>query len=201
MLGYLVRPLNASAPPRHTVHFYASLTHVQRATAARKLRRSSIPWKGGITSVPPFVTGLRGNGMAQLTPGEHIALTNRMADDGILSPNLSRLQYQVGMWDCKAVISITGYGELCFRMAEAWAGRRILVCQDLSHVRTLFPLVSGRNVLYCRTDLSDLTDILDDIECNYRNYIDIAEQGHQDWLEWSAEFGEVLRKGFEPLYQ
>ena len=201
ILEYLRRPLKASAPPQHTAHFYASLTHVQRAQAARKLRMSSIRWKGGITGVPAFVTGLRGNGMARLTPGEQRALTDRIAADGILTPYLSRPQYVVSMWDCKAVISIAGYGELCFRMAEAWANRRILVCQDLSHVRTLFPLVRGRNVVYCRPDLADLTDILDDIECNYRNYIDIAEHGHGDWLQWSGEFGQVLADGFAALYE
>jgi hypothetical protein len=162
---------------------------------------SSIRWKGGITGVPAFVTGLRGNGMARLGPGEQKALTGRIADDGILVPCLSRPRYLVSMWDCKAVISITGYGELCFRMAEAWANRRILVCQDLSHVRTLFPLAPGRNVVYCRPNLADLTDILDDIECNFGNYIDVAEQGHKDWLEWSGGFERVLADGFAALYE
>lgn len=201
ILDYVRRPLKATAPPQYTAHFYASLTHVQRAKAARKLRMSSIRWRGGITGVPAFVTGLRGNGMARLTPGEQRALTDRITADGILTPWLSRPQYVVSMRECKAVISIAGYGELCFRMAEAWANRRILVCQDLSHVRTLFPLVPGRNVVYCRPDLADLTDILDDIECNFRNYIDIAEQGHRDWLQWSGEFEQVLADGFAALYE
>lgn len=197
----LNRSPNTTRRRRYAAHFYGTLTHVQRAEAAQRFQRSSIPWKGGITGVPTFVTGLRGNGMARLTPAEQKALTERIANEGVLVPRLNRLQYQASMGDCKAVISITGYGELCFRMAEAWANRCVLVCQDLSHVETLFPLQEGRNVVYCRPDLDDLTDILDDVECNYHQYIDIAEQGHHDWLQWSRQLGQVLQQGFAGLYE
>ncbi len=54
------------------------------------------------------------------------------------------------------------------------------MCQDLSHARMMFPFAPGRNVLSFRPDLTDLADILDDIECNYRTYISIAEQGYRD---------------------
>src|SRR5205814_5315295 len=123
---------------------------------------------GGITSVPSFVTGLKGIGMARLTPAERQDLTKRISSEGLMTRPMNRLRYQLSMADCKAVVSITGYGELCFRMAEAWANRRVLVCQDLSHVKTLFPFEAGRNVVYCRPDLSDLIEILEDIECNFR---------------------------------
>jgi hypothetical protein len=104
------------------------------------------------------------------------------------------------MRDCKAVLSIAGCGELCFRMVEAWMGRRVLVSQDLSHARTLFPLESGRNVVYCRPDLSNLVEILEDIDRHWRHYIDIAEQGYSDWTRWCREAPIVMRKGFAPLY-
>jgi hypothetical protein len=63
----------------------------------------------------------------------------------------------------------------------------------------MFPFAPGRNVVYCRPDLTDLVDILDDIECNYRNYIAIAEQGYRDWLAWSRDVHAVTRQGFAPL--
>jgi hypothetical protein len=139
--------------------------------------------------------------MTFLTPDEQKALARRMDDEGILVPRRNRIRYQASMWDCKSVISIAGYGELCFRVAEAWANRAVLVCQDLSHVDTLFPLQAGRNVVYCRPDLEDLTDILDDLECNYRNYVQIAEHGYDDWRRWSSQLERVLQQGFAPLYE
>ena len=105
------------------------------------------------------------------------------------------------MLSCKAVLSVAGVGEVCFRMAEAWAMRRVLVCQDLSHARLLFPLKAGHNVVFCRPDLSDLGDILADIEQNFPRYVDIAEQGHHDWRDWCAGVEQVLAEAFAPLHQ
>jgi hypothetical protein len=201
ILARLARPMRPDRPPRHTVHFYVSLTHAQRRDALRVLHRRSIPFQGGITDVPYEVCGLGQVGIKVLSPDERTALLAQLLEEKIVAPRQNRLQYMVKMLDCKAVLSVAGYGELCFRMAEAWAGRRVLVCQDLSHVRTLFPLKAGRNVIYCRPDLSDLAEILDDIECNLGKYISVAEQGYRDWLDWCRGYREVLRKGFAPLYE
>jgi hypothetical protein len=201
LLARLPKALKTNNPPRSTVHFFASLTHVQRATAVRKLKQSSLRWKGGLTSIPQYITGFNGTGMANLSSDEQRSLKARLSVENMLADPLNRFHYQQIMADCKAVLSITGYGELCFRMAEAWANRRVLVCQDLSHARTLFPLQAGRNVVYCRPDLSDLIEILEDIECNFPKYIDVAEQGYQDWLEWSQQSDRILQQGFAPLYK
>jgi hypothetical protein len=200
LLDRVSRPGVLDRAPKHTVHFFASLSHIQRLTAARLLKRSSLRWRGGITSVPPFVTGLRGVGMTRLTDSQRQTLAAEISAEGLVTRPRNRFSYQLGMSDCKAVLSVTGYGELCFRMAEAWANRRVLVCQDISHVRTLFPFQPGMNVVYCRPDLSDLEDILDDIECNYQNYVDIAERGHRDWRKWSHDLNRIMREGFAPLY-
>jgi hypothetical protein len=194
------RPASLRSKPRLTTHFYASLTHGQRATAARALAQSSLPWTGGITNVPPFVQGLAGIGITELSNPERERLREQFQKDGILAPKLNRLQYQISLLDAKAVLSITGFGELCFRQAEAWANGRILVCQDLSHVNTLYPLQPGRNVVYCRPDLSNLVEVLEDIECNYHQYRSIAEQGFEDWLIWSSQALEVLTQGFQPIF-
>lgn len=201
LLARLPRALKANSPPHSTVHFFASLTHVQRVVAVEKLKRSSLCWKGGLTSIPQYITGFKGTGMANLSPEEQRSLKARLSVENMLTEPLNRFHYQKIMADCKAVLSITGYGELCFRMAEAWANRRVLVCQDLSHARTLFPFQASRNVVYCRPDLSDLIEILEDIECNFSRYIDVAEQGYQDWLEWSQQSDHILQQGFAPLYE
>ena len=36
LLGTLSKPMNRYAPPKNTVHFFASLTHIQRAKAMAK---------------------------------------------------------------------------------------------------------------------------------------------------------------------
>lgn len=114
---------------------------------------------------------------------------------------IPRWRYRLGMRECKAVLSLVGHGELCYRMGEAWAARRVLVCQDLSHLRMRFPLEAGRNVVYCPPDLSDLVAILDDIEVKFARYVNIAEQGHADWRAWSAQSIDVFRADFAPLYE
>jgi hypothetical protein len=164
------------------------------------LRGSKLPWTGGITSVPSCVQGLDGIGITELTAARQQELTAQYQAEQILAPKLNRFKYQTSMRDAKAVLSITGFGELCFRQAEAWANRRLLVCQDLSHVDTLFPLEPSRNVVYCRPDLSDLVEILEDIECNYHRYAPIADQGYEDWHTWCRSARDVLIAGYQPLY-
>ena len=199
LLAATVRPLSARRPPNHTVGFLGSLTHIQRARALRSIQHSSLRWQGGLTGVPEVVTGFAGTGRTRLQESERLELTRQLTQEGLLVRSLSRVPYQRSISDCKAVLSITGYGEICFRMAEAWASRRILVCQDLSHVRTLFPFEHGRNVIYCRPDLSDLIEVLDDIECNFAKYIDVAEQGHQDWINWCSGLREMVSDSLAPL--
>jgi len=166
------------------------------------LKKSSLPFDGGITGIPQSVAGLdEANVWKPLTAVERLEITSQLDAAGLTRRPLCRLEYAFSIRDCKAVLSITGFGEICYRMAEAWSNRRILVCQDLSHVRTLFPLENGRNVVYCRPDLSDLVELLDDIECDTGRYIEVAEQGHADWLAWIEGTEEILQNGYAPLYE
>jgi hypothetical protein len=200
-LAALPSRITKHKPPRKTVHFFASLTHIQRSRALMILKKSSLPFDGGITCIPHTVAGLdEANIWKPLTATERFEITSQLQAAGLTRRTLGPPEYTFGIRDCKAVLSITGYGEVCYRMAEAWSNRRILVCQDLSHVSTLFPLQEGHNVIYCRPDLSDLVELLDDIECNTARYIDVAEQGHADWLAWIENTEEILRNGYAPLY-
>src|SRR5205814_323403 len=85
LISRMVRPMTVGSPPSHTVHFLASLTHVQRADAVRRLSRSSLRWRGGITSVPAFVGGLD-DGIRALSPGEQWTLTDKLREEGLLTP-------------------------------------------------------------------------------------------------------------------
>jgi hypothetical protein len=183
---------------RKTVHFAGSLTHVQRLTAARLLRTSGLTWEGGLTQVPTAVTGLRGNGLCLLSEDEREWLRSRIRSERLGYRPRNRLHYLAGMLECRTVLSVTGYGEICFRMAEAWAMRRVLVCQDLSHVETLFPLRAGQNVVYCRPDLQDLVDVLRDLEHDHRRSDQIAVAGHRMWSDWLGDPARIMKSAFEP---
>ena len=179
--------------PRLAAHFLGGLTHPQRADAVRRLKHSGLAWRGGISAVPL--------GTPQFSAAELAQLGRQLVQEQLLVPRQNRVSYMLGMLGCKAVLSITGIGEICFRMAEAWAMRRVLVCQDLSHVDCLFPLISGENVLFCRPDLSDLEDVLRGIDASYAGYERMARKGHEAWRAWCATSGQVIRRGFAPLYE
>ncbi len=112
-------------------------------------------------------------------------------------PRISRPRYRLDMLASKAVVSIVGHGEICFRMAEAMGMGRLLVTQDLSHVEMQFPFRDRENVVYCRPDLADLVDILDDVECNFGRYRPIAERGRADFLAYSARAAGLLADAAE----
>jgi hypothetical protein len=184
---------------RAVVHFAGALTHGQRLTAARMLCLGGIRWHGGLTSVPTAVAGLHGVGLTQLSPVARAALEDAVRRESLAFAPRNRLRYLMGMRNCRAVLSVTGYGEVCFRMAEAWAMNRVLVCQDLSHVETLLPLQAGENVVFCRPDLADLVEVLRSVDAKPDEAQRIAEQGARIWRRWISDPHRVLSKAFAPL--
>jgi len=200
LVSLLPRPALGSRPPRLTAHFYGSLTHVQRAEAVRRLKKSRLQWQGGITGVNRQLAGREGRLIETLAAEERERMQGDLEREGLIAPPQPKPAYYRSIQESKAVISLVGHGEICFRMAEAWQSRRILVCQDLSHVDTGYPFRPGENVVFCRPDLSDLVDILDDIESNYPRYRDIGEQGYQDWLGWCRNTQEMIAGAFAPVF-
>jgi len=190
-LSALARPIDPRRPPAATAQFVGTLSNVQRLEPLRRLREAGVKLIGGITGVSASVKGNDGRSTGDLE--------RQIIAGGLRMPRLGRMRYRASMARAKAVLSIAGHGEICFRMAEAWSARRVLVCQDLSHVRTLFPFESGRNVVFCRPDHDDLADVLTELESDPRRCLAIAEQGHADWRSWSREVAGILRTGFAPL--
>ena len=187
-LGALTR----TRVPRRAAHFLGALTHPQRADAVRLLKSSGLDWSGGITDIPP--------GTPFFPQAELVELGRQLEAEGLRVPRQNRVSYTLGILDCKAVVSITGIGEVCFRMAEAWAMHRILVCQDLTQIECLFPLIPGENVLYCKPDLTDLEALVRRVEQDYSGHQAIARNGYRSWQAWCAARTEVVRLGFAPLY-
>lgn len=191
--------LRVSSPPPLTAGFLGSLTHVQRIAGVRCLRRSQLRVRAGITGVPDIVGGFGMSSRYRLNHGEKQVFALQVQREGLQAAPLAPRAYSRSLQDCKAVVSLVGHREVCFRMAEALASRRVLVCQDLSHVQCSFPFQNRFNVIFCRPDLSDLIDILDDIECHFHRYIPVAEQGYLDWITWSANIVDVIDGLYAPL--
>jgi hypothetical protein len=190
LLGLL--PTTLLYRPPAAMHFMAALTHPQRAQAARLLKGSGLRWIGGITSTE--------GDTSTMTTEARAILVRELRAEGLVRAPLNRVAYRASMLACKSVLSITGFGEICFRMAEAWASQRVLVAQDISHVTTMFPFQAGRNVVYCRPDLQDLVEVARDIDRRFDHYQTIAGQGARDWREWSAAYRTHVRRGFAPLF-
>jgi len=94
------------------------------------------------------------------------------------------------------ILSPNGFGELCYRHAEAWLLNRTLLCQDLSHVEMLFKIEHERNAVFCKSDFSDIKEKLNDLkDDSFRN--NIALQGNRDWEKWISNPNKILLEGFE----
>jgi hypothetical protein len=61
----------------------------------------------------------------------------------------------------------------------------------------MFPLMNNENVLYCRDDLSDLREVVDELLINDRLRHRIATQGKADYLTWARGWGRLLSAGFD----
>jgi len=187
--------------PTSDVFFLATLSHIQRADAARALRSAGFSGRIGIVSVPEYITGLGGKlGLVRLGSEARADLRHQLAREGLLARPLRRPLYLAALQRSRAVVSITGYGEVCFRMAEALACGRLLVCQDLSHVRTRLPLRDRENVLFCRSDLADLADVVAEARRNAGLAERIANQGHADWHAFCDRADAEVAAAFAPLW-
>jgi hypothetical protein len=178
--------LLAHAPIRHRpfdVHCLVALTHAQRLDALRKLR--GLRGTQGIAALPEHVAGVEG----------HRSLPDEAAIFG--HPRLGRFRFIVDVLRHRVVVAPTGYGELGQRHGLALFAGAALVCQDLSHVDLMFPLLDGRNVAYCRPDLTDLRQVVEDLLNDEPRRTRIAQQGRRDYRTWAARWREHLRGGIE----
>jgi hypothetical protein len=107
----------------------------------------------------------------------------------ITGPKLNKKDFYKEMSDSKVVFSPFGHGEICYRDIEAFVHGAILIKPDISHIET-FPnlFIENKTYLPCSWDLSDLEELLTDIDRNYKNYQDIAIQGQDIFKKISNDF-------------
>jgi hypothetical protein len=180
--------------PPHTAHCLVALSHVQRLELLLALKRAGVTGLLGVSVVPEYIWGTsRFEDEVPEEERERIRGTIRAA--GLHDGPMSRNRFKRTMLNHKVVIAPTGYGELTFRHAEAWEQGRALVCQDLSHVETLFPFRDRENVLYCKPDFSDLPELLTAVELEAVDYEGIGRQGRRDWQAWVADLDGLFERG------
>lgn len=187
-----LRPFFAN--PTRTVHCTVYLSHIQRLELLLWLKRMGVSGLLGISQVPPHIFGTP-HFEEPLPHGELAAIRATIAEHGLGHAPLNRNRFKRTMLAHKLVVAPTGYGELTFRHAEAWEQGRTLVCQDLSHVETMFPFEEGRNVLYCRPDFSDLGGLLRAVEADAVDWRRIGAWGRADWRAWIADREAIFERG------
>jgi hypothetical protein len=95
----------------------------------------------------------------------------------------------------RIVVAPTGYGELGQRHGWALRTGAALVCQDLSHVQMMYPLLDRENVLFCRPDLADLEDCVGELLADEQLRHGIALEGRRSFHDWESRWREQLDAG------
>jgi hypothetical protein len=172
---------------RHDVHLVATLSHVQRLEACRRLTR--FDGARGL-NLPPVV----------FPPGESddgAAVRERLQHESadLQRPVAGRLRFVAEMTQHRIVVAPTGYGELGQRHGWALRTGAALVCQDLSHVEMMYPLRDRENVLFCRPDLADLEDRVGELLADEQLRHRIALEGRGSFHRWERRWRAQLEVG------
>jgi hypothetical protein len=175
------------------VNCFCTLTHLQRLDAIRLLE--GLSGTRGIDRIPENIAGA-GEGPRELIGSQ---ARRSLLDQGApyLHNRLSRLRYLRDLCRHRVVVAPTGYGELGQRHAWALRTGGALVCQDLSHVQTMFPFVDGENVAFCRHDLTDLRRTVEWLLINEGARQRIASEGRRSFKAWSARWRDHLDVGIK----
>ena len=117
---------------------------------------------------------------------------------------LSRYEYFKEMERSKVIISPFGFGEISLRDYEGFLAGGILLKPSVKHMIT-WPnfYKENKTVMYTDWDFKNLSSILDLIADNYEKYIQIAQNGQNNFLKytynWSA--GNLFAKRFQFLFK
>jgi hypothetical protein len=176
---------------RLDVQCLATLTHIQRLEAVREL--DGFSGSHGIDRIPVTVAGIDDE-LAGATPAEsRRALLDEVAP--YLRPRLGRVRYVRDMCRHRVVVAPTGYGELGQRHGWALRTGSALVCQDLGHVEMMFPFRDRENVAFCRPDLADLREVVQELLRDEGLRRRIAVEGRRSFAAWASQWRSHLEAG------
>jgi hypothetical protein len=175
---------------RLDVHCVGALTNAQRVDVMRHLE--GLSGKRGITR--ESLSHVAGTDRDSLLPADEELIA---AAEPYRVDRLGRVRYWRELPLHRVVVAPAGYGELTFRHAEAWRTSAALVCQDLSHVEMMLPIVDGENAVFCRHDLSDLREKVEDLIADEPRRRQIARQGARRYADWADRWRSTLYEGIE----
>jgi hypothetical protein len=178
------------------VHCVVGLSHVQRLECLALLGgRSGVRGIVGTQGAAPLLVSGTEYGGQELP--QALARELASAADPFRRQQTSRAGFLVEMRRHRMAVAPTGYGELTFRHGEALMAGVTLVCQDLSHVEMLMPLRDRETAVFCRPDLGDLRDVVDELLSDPASCAKVATAGHRAFTRWAWDWRRLLRDGFE----
>lgn len=180
--------------PAYLAHCLGTLTHIQRLELLVRLKSQGVTGLLGISRIPERIGGTPY--FDDVVPEVELAkIRNTAHVHGLSREPQNRYRYRRDMLLHKVVLAPTGYGEMPLRCAEAWQVGRAVVCQDMSHVETLYPFRDRENIIFCKPDFSDIEQILHAVQSGEIDYRRIGRQGRSDWQAWSRRLDEVFAQG------
>lgn len=177
-------------------HFRGSITHLSRFLLGERINEIDIAgtYKLLFTS-DEYMWGSK-YGRKKIPLAYNQELKEKAKSLNFFGERISKKDLIDEMLSHGIVLSPNGFGELCYRHAEAWQLNRVLLCQDLSHVEMLFNIEHEKNAIFCKSDFSDIKERLLDLENDsYRN--NIALNGKKEWENWISNPSKILHEGFE----
>lgn len=168
------------------VHCVGSVTHTQRIEALRRLE--GLGGVRGITGVHERFRGLTLD--AEFDKGHRDQIAEQVRP--FARPAAARWRYQMDLRRHRIVVAPSGFGELTFRHGEALRAGAALVCPSLAHVEIRFPFEDGRNVVWCRTDLSDLRERVCELLVDEDRRLMIAGTGRRDMFVWERGWRALM---------
>ncbi len=98
---------------------------------------------------------------------------------------VSRAQYFAELEHSKVVVSPFGLGEITLKDFETFITGGLLFKPDMSHMETWPDIFqSGTTMLTHHWNLEGFQDQLDEVVNNYRNYLNIAQQGQDSYIKY-----------------
>lgn len=191
----VLRKINSR--PAKDLHFVGGLTHIQRLDMLMLLREYfSDNNTLKITNIEEYIWGMAHG--RNPTPPETIQYLNKAVSENNLfsMKRLNRNSFKRTLFNHKIILTPTGFGELTFRHGEGWNSKRVVLSQNLSHINMMYPCVDNENVVFCKSDFSNLDRVIKQLlndEIYRRN---IADRGFQVWDEWNSGLKQVLYDGF-----
>ena len=100
---------------------------------------------------------------------------------------ISRQEYYNELKQSKCVVSPFGLGEITLKDFETFMAGALLLKPDMSHMQT-WPnfFEDGKTIMSFAWDLSDLTEKIELLTKDYKNYLDIAIAGQERYRQYTS---------------